>query len=65
MSAHHSTRMFSPFKTMLGRIRDKYQAYCMTYKMHTVATHHRGVGYLLDRGIDLNAEGPESTDIDP
>ena len=49
---------------MLGKIRDRYQAYCITYKMCAMATHHRGVGHLLDRGINLHAEDPEPTDID-
>ena len=48
---------------MLGKIRDKYQAYCTTYKTHTMATHHRGTGHPLDRGIDLSTEDPEPTDI--
>ena len=64
MAAHHSTRTHSLFKTVLGKIGDKYQAYCTTYKMHTMATHHRGTGCPLDRGSDLNAEDPEPTDID-
>ena len=64
MSAHCSSRMHSPFKTMLRKIGDKYQAYCTTYKAHTMATCHRGTGCPLDRGIDLNAEDPESTGID-
>ena len=29
-----------------------------------MATCHRGTGHPLDRGIDLKAEDPESTDID-
>ena len=29
-----------------------------------MATHHRGAGSPLDRGIDLNAEDQEPTDID-
>ena len=64
MSAHHSTRMHSPPKTVFGRIGDKYQAYCTTYKMHAMATHHRGAGCPLDTGTDLHTEDPESTDID-
>ena len=64
MSAHHSTRMYSPFITMLGKIRDKYQAYCTTYKTHAMATHHGGIGCPLDRGINLNTEDPEPADID-
>ena len=29
-----------------------------------MATHHGGAGHPLDRGINLNIEDPESTDID-
>ena len=32
--------------------------------MHAMATHHRGAGHPLDRGINLHAEDPEPTDID-
>ena len=32
--------------------------------MHTMATCHGGAGHPLDRGINLYAEDPESTDID-
>ena len=66
-SAHVSFSQFKnmlTFKTVLRKIRDKYQAYCTSYKMHAMATHHRGAGCTLDRGIDLNAEEPEPTDID-
>ena len=49
---------------MLGKIGEKYEAYCTTYKMHAMATCYRGTGFLLDRGINLNAEDPEPTDID-
>ena len=49
---------------MLGKIGDNYQAYCTTYKMHAMATHHGATGCPLDRGIDLHAEDPEPTDID-
>ena len=64
MSACHSTRMYSPLKTMLGKIKDRYQAYCTTYKMHTMATCHGGAGQPLDRGINFPTEDPEPTDID-
>ena len=62
MSAHHSTRMHLPFKTMLGKIGDKYQTYCTIYKTHAMATCHGGSGCPLDRDIDLHIE--EATDID-
>ena len=64
MSAHHTTRMHSPFKTMLGKIGDKYQAYCTMYKTHTMATHHRCAGSSLYRDINLNVEDSETTGID-
>ena len=64
MSACHSTRMHSPLKTVLGKIRDRYQAYCTTYKMHTMATSHRSAGCPLYRGMDVLAEDPEHADID-
>ena len=64
MSAPHSTRMHPPFKTMLGNIGVKYLAYYTTYKAHAIATYHRGTGCPLDRGINLNTEDPEFTDID-
>ena len=64
MSAYCSTRMCSPLKTMLRKIGDRYQAYCTTYKKHAMANCYRGAGCPLDRGINLNAEDPEPTDID-
>ena len=64
MSAHHSARMHSPFETLLWKIGDKYQAYCTTYKTHTMATQHRSRGCPLDTSIDINVEDPEHTDID-
>ena len=63
MSAHHSTRLCSPLKTVLGKIGDRYQAYCTTYKMHTVAICHGGADHPLDRGMDILREDPEHTDI--
>ena len=36
-------------KTVLGRIRDTYQAYCNTFKTHTMATYHGGSRQPLDR----------------
>ena len=64
MSACHSTRICSPLKTVLGKIGDKYQAYCTTYKIHAMATHHGGAGCPLDRSINNHAEDLEPTDID-
>ena len=64
MSAHHSTRSCSLLKTVVGKIRDWYQAYCTTYKIHCMATHHGGTGCPLDRGLDIFTENPEHADID-
>ena len=63
MSACHSTRTYSLFKTVLGIIGDRYQAYCTTYKMHTMATCARHAGHPLDRGINILTEDPEHADI--
>ena len=64
MSAHCSTRVHSPLKTVLGKIGDRYQVYCTTYKTHTIATNHGGAGCLLNRGMDIHTEDPECADID-
>ena len=64
MSVHCSTRMHSSFKTALGKIRDKYQAYYTMYKTHAMTTHHGGTGCPLDGGINLNTEDQEPMDID-
>ena len=59
MSACHVHHLKLP-----GKIGDKYQASCTTYKTHIMATHLGDTGCPLDRGINLNAEDPEPTDID-
>ena len=64
MSGHHSTRSHSPLKIGLGKIGDRYQTYCTTYKMHAIATCHGGAGCPLDRGIDIHAEDQGHADID-
>ena len=64
MSACHHTRLHSPLKTVLGKIRNWYQAYCTIYKTYTVATHHGGEGCPQDRGLDALTEDPEHADID-
>ena len=64
MSAHRSTRSCSQLKTALEKIGDQYQAYCTTYKTHTMVTYHGGTGCPLDRGLDIFAEDPEHTNID-
>ena len=64
MSVHHSIRSCSPCKSVFGKIEDTYQAYCNTYKMHTMATHNRGIGHLLDKDTDLNREDPETAEME-
>ena len=49
---------------MFGQIRDRDQTYCAVYKMHAMATHHRGAGCPIDRDIDLHIEVTETTGID-
>ena len=63
MSACQSTSSHSPLKTVLGKIRDQYQAYCTTYKIHNMATCHGGAGFPLDIGLDILVEDPEHVDI--
>ena len=59
MSACHITRLCSLLKAVLGKIRDWYQAYCITYKTHAMATHHGVARCPLDRGLDILTEHPE------
>ena len=49
MSARHNLRLHSPLKTILGKLGESYQAYCNTFKIHTMATCHRGSGQPLDK----------------
>ena len=46
---------------MLG---DTYQAYCNTYKTHTMVTCHAGLGQPLDGDIDVTREAHKTTDTD-
>ena len=62
MSAYHSIRSCSLLKSVFGKIGDTCQAYCNTYKMHTMATHHRGIGCPLDK--DMNREDPETAEME-
>ena len=64
MWTHHSTRMHSPFKNVLRKIGDKYQAYYTTYKAHAMATCHGGAACPLDRDIDLHIEEAMGIDND-
>ena len=49
MSAHCNLRSHSPFKTVLNKLGDSFQTYVNTYKIHAMATHHRGTGQTLER----------------
>ena len=49
-------------KTAFGKLGNTYQAYCNTYKTHTMATHHGGSGQPLDRDIDVTREVHAATD---
>ena len=61
MSVHHNLRSCSPLKTVFNKLGDSYQAYCNTYKTHTMATHHEGAGQPLDRDATPNEK---DTDVD-
>ena len=46
-----------PFKTVLRKLRDRYQSNCTTYKTHAMTTHHGGVGHAgKDRDLDSHME---------
>ena len=64
MSAHSSLRSHLPLKTVFGKLGDPYQAYCNTYKTHTMATHHGGLGQPLDREVDVTRDAHNATDTD-
>ena len=46
---------------VLNRLGDTYQAYCNTYKTHTMATHHGDSGQPLDRDATMTGK---DTDVD-
>ena len=50
-------------KNSTRKIGDWYQAYCTTYRTHAMATHHRGAGHPLNRGLDILTEDSEHADI--
>ena len=62
---HNKTtdRAHSPFKSMLGKIGDRYQLYCATYKTHAMTTHHGGVGHA-GKDRDLNSHIEDARNID-
>ena len=53
----------SPFKTVLRKIRDRYQSYCAAYKTHTMTTHHGGAGHA-GKDRDLNSHIEDTGNID-
>ena len=68
MSGHcskNSEQMCSQLKTLVGKIGDRYQTYCTTYKTHAMATYHRHAGHPVDRDIDLHIEDTEGINIGP
>ena len=56
--------MCSPYKPVLWKIGDTYQAYNTMFKTHAMATCHRGTGHPLDRDINLHIEDSETTSLD-
>ena len=64
MSACHSLRSCSPLKTVFGKVGDTYQAYCNTYKTHTMATCHGGSGNPVERDIDMTRKTHKIADND-
>ena len=60
----NSKQMCSSLKAMLGKIGNRYRTYCTVYKMHAMATHHRGAGCFINRNINLPVEDAEATGID-
>ena len=66
MSSHcskHNEQMHFPLKTILGKIRNRYQTYCTAYTTHTIGTHHGGAGHPIARD-DLHMEDTETTGMD-
>ena len=42
---------------MLGKIGNRYQSYCATYKTHNMTTCHRGAGHAgKDRDLNSHVE---------
>ena len=69
MSAHHSLWMHSPLKKVLNKVEDSYQTYINTYKTHTIATHHRGMGQPTEKNPnpkehDFDVQNEYQEDID-
>ena len=52
-----------PLKTVFNKLWDTYQAYCNTYKTHSMATHHGGTGQPLDKGTAQHRQDADIPDI--
>ena len=69
MTGHHNRsndRVHSPLKTLLGKLGDKYQSYCTTFKTHVMTTYHRGAGHTgKDTDLDSHIEDTRGIDIGP
>ena len=52
--------MHSPLKTVFNKLEDTYQAYCNTYKAHTMATCHGGTGQPLDSNAALHGKNTDA-----
>ena len=53
-------------KTMLGKLRYKYQLYPATYRTHAMTTHHGGTGHTgEDRNLNSYIEDTGDIDIGP
>ena len=66
MTGHHNRSnnwVHSPLKTVLGKLRDKYQSFCATYKTHAMTTCHRGTGHT-GKDIELNSHVEDTGGID-
>ena len=61
----NSEQTCSPSKTMLGKIGNRYQAYCTTYKTHAMATHHGSAGCPVERDINIHMEDAEGINTGP
>ena len=62
---HHKTTDWScsPFKTVLGKIGDRYESYCTTYRIHAMTTHHGGAGHTgEDKDLNSHVEGTGNID---
>ena len=63
MPAYCSMQSCSPLKNSAREDQRQTSSLLTTYKMHTMANHHRGAGCPLDRGLDILEGDPEHADI--